>query len=220
MFSSRLHWDLRPNRLAAALAVRTAPVLDLTESNPTRAGLDYDPAILRAFTDPRSLVYEPAPEGLAEARRAVASAYASRGQAVSPDRILLTASTSESYSWLFKLLCDPGDEVLVPRPSYPLFDYLAALESVRVVQYPLSYHGRWATDLHEMERAVTARTRAVVVVNPNNPTGSFLKRDERGELAEFCASRGLALHGVSKRIGIHYDLALDISCRSSYSLYE
>ncbi|HWR54218.1 MAG TPA: pyridoxal phosphate-dependent aminotransferase [Bryobacteraceae bacterium] len=207
MFSSRLHWDLRPNRIAAALTARTGPVLDLTESNPTRAGLEYDPTILQSFTDPRSLVYEPAPNGLAETRSAVAAAYSSRGVEVRPDRILLTASTSESYSWLFKLLCDPGDDVLVPRPSYPLFDFLAALECVRVVQYPLAYHGRWIMDFDEMERAVTPRTRAVVLVNPNNPTGSFLKRDERDQLAAFCSSRGLAI--ISDEVFADYPLRPD-----------
>jgi len=193
MFSSRLDWDLRPNRIAAALAARDAPVLDLTESNPTGVGLEYPPGIAACLADERSLVYEPAPSGLLHARQAVASAYAARGTAVPAERIVLTPGSSEAYAWLFKLLADAGDEVLVPRPSYPLFEFLAALESVRVVTYPLSYHGSWSLDINELERAATGRTRAVVVVNPNNPTGSFLKRGERDALVEFCAVRGLAI---------------------------
>ena len=137
--------------------------------------------------------YEPSPAGLPEAREAVADYYAARGQAVEPERILLTASTSEAYSYLFKLLADPGDEVLVPRPSYPLFAFLAALESVRIVPYPLVYHGAWALDWDALSRAVTPRTRAIVLVNPNNPTGSFLKKDERKEVIRLCAERNLAL---------------------------
>lgn len=193
MFSSRLDWDLRPNRIAAALAARVAPVLDLTESNPTRVGLEYPAGIAASIADERSLAYEPAPAGLLRAREAVASAYAARGMAVAAGRIVLTPGSSEAYAWLFKLLADAGDDVLVPRPSYPLFEFLAALESVRVVTYPLSYDGSWSLDVHELERAATSRTRAVVVVNPNNPTGSFLKRGERDAMVEFCAARGLAI---------------------------
>src|SRR5689334_24233465 len=179
-FSSRFHWDLRPNKLTQALSARRAsgaPVLDLTESNPTRADLDYPREILRAFEDPRMLAYEPSPAGAPEARVAVSAYYSDRGQNVSPDRILLTASTSEAYSYLLKLLCDPGDEVLVPRPSYPLFEFLADMESVRVRQYPLRYDGTWHIDFDELP--IGPSTKALVVVNPNNPTGSFLKQDER-----------------------------------------
>src|SRR5690348_14877650 len=130
MFSSRLRWDLRPNRIAQALQAkrqRGAVILDLTESNPTRAGFEYPAGkILPAMADPRALRYDPAPAGLPEARHAVSAWYAGRSQLVEPERILLTASTSEAYAWIFKLLADPGDQILVPRPSYPLFDYLAA----------------------------------------------------------------------------------------------
>ena len=186
MFSSRLQWDLRPNRLSVLLDARRragAPILDLTESNPTRAGFLYPgPQILEAICDPRSLMYEPLPAGSAEARAAVASYYRARGHEVAPERILITASTSESYAWLFKLLADPGDEVLVPRPSYPLFEFLAALESVRLVQYPLVYDGSWSMDFEALERSLNPRTRAIVLVNPNNPTGSFLKRSELARL--------------------------------------
>ena len=196
MFSRRFHWDLRPNRLSEVVARRCAAglqVLDLTESNPTHAGLAYPPGILDVLADPRGLLYEPAPAGLAEAREAVSAYYAARGVAVEPERILLTASTSEGYAYLFKLLTDPGDEVLVPRPSYPLFEFLAAMEAVRVAPYGLAYHGAWALDVDAVERAVTPATRAVVVVNPNNPTGSFLKQDELARLLAVCRARGLAI---------------------------
>jgi aspartate/methionine/tyrosine aminotransferase len=194
-FSSRLRWDAGTNRLSVLLGekrLRGCEVLDLTESNPTRAGLGY-PAALTALSDERSLLYEPAPAGLIEAREAVAAYYAERGHTVAPEQILLTTGTSESYSFGFKLLADPGDEVLVPRPSYPLFEFLAGLESVRVKQYPLAYDGGWSMDVDAVAEAVTSRTRAVVVVNPNNPTGSFLKRDEAGRLVELCARRELPL---------------------------
>jgi aspartate/methionine/tyrosine aminotransferase len=197
MFSSRLHWDVELNRLsrlAQAKRESGTAVLDLTESNPTQAGFSY-PAdlITSAFDDPGILTYAPAPAGAISARKAVAEHYASRAHAVSADRILLTASTSESYSWLFKLLANPGDEILVPRPSYPLFDFLAALESVRVVHYPLAYHHGWAVDLDALCQAVSPRTRAIVAINPNNPTGSFLKKAELERLVELAAARELAI---------------------------
>src|SRR6476469_2686495 len=168
MFSSRLHWDLRPNRISQALErVRATgtTILDLTESNPTRAELRYpEREIISALGDPRSLVYEPTPAGSAAAREAVAGYYAARDSNVDPRRIQLTASTSESYACLFKLLANPGDEVLVPRPSYPLFDFLAQMEAVRVVQYPVGYHDGWSIDLDALVRSVTDRTRAIVLV--------------------------------------------------------
>ncbi len=184
-FSQRLHWQTKQNRLTELLASKRAQqevILDLTESNPTCAGLDYpSEAICQAFADPRALRYEPTPKGLQSAREAVALRYG----AVDPERILLTASTSEAHAYLFKLLCDPNDEVLVPRPSYPLFEFLAALESVRVVQYPLFYNHGWMLDAQALEGLITPRTRAIVIVNPNNPTGSFIKQDELKMLAAF-----------------------------------
>ena len=181
MFSSRLDWNFQTNRLSALLKTRRH-VLDLTESNPTRAGFEYPgEEILGALADARALRYDPEPRGLLSAREAVAKYYGD----VPASRILLTASTSEAYAYLFKLLCDPGDEILSPRPSYPLFEFLAGLESVRVVQYPLRYDGAWHIDFHALEKAITPRTRAIVVVNPNNPTGSFLKREERAKLEQF-----------------------------------
>jgi len=196
MFSSRLDGDLRPNRIARELDARRragARILDLTESNPTRAGIEYPADLLRAFEDPGLLVYDPAPAGSRAAREAVSAYYAARGQRVAPERILLTASTSEAYAYLFKLLTNAGDEVLVPRPSYPLFEFLAKLESIAVRQYPLVYHGGWSIDMDALTAAISARTRAVVVVHPNNPTGSYVKRGELEALARLCAERGIAI---------------------------
>ena len=210
MFSSRFPRDFQPNRLTRALdAARRAgpPILDLTRSNPTEAGFRYPPEILGAFADSRSLRYEPTPAGLAEARAAVAQYYAARGVSVDPGRILLTASTSEAYAYLFKLLTDSGDEVLVPRPSYPLFDCLAAMESVELRSYPLRYHGRWSVDIDALAAAFTSRTRAVILVNPNNPTGSFLKRAELQRLAPLCAEREIAL--ISDEVFSDYGFAED-----------
>lgn len=187
-FSNRLHWDLTPNRVTVLLKAKRAAgeaIIDLTESNPTAAGFDYPAAqILSAFADPRNLIYEPSAQGLLSARQAIGP---------NPERLLLTASTSEAYAYLFKLLTDPGDEVLVPRPSYPLFEFLATLESVRVVQYPLFYHEGWSIDIQALASAVTSRTRAIVLVNPNNPTGSYLKQGELAELVKICQRHNLAI---------------------------
>jgi len=151
-------------------------------------------AILAALADPRALRYEPSAAGMPVARAAVSDYYSGRGtRPVSPDRILLTASTSEAYAFVFKLLADPGDEILVPSPSYPLFDYLAALDSVRVVQYPLVYHGSWKIDFDALARSISYRSCAIVLVNPNNPTGSFLKQSELGPLLALCREHNLAL---------------------------
>ena len=189
MFSSRLEWNAHPNPLTTLLAEKRrqgVSILDLTESNPTRAALDYPrKELLTALADPRALRYDPDPRGLLSAREAVSEYYAQRSVEVPALRILLTASTSEAYSYLFKLLTDPGDEILVPRPSYPLFDYLAAMESVAARQYPLRYDGVWHIDLPALASAITPRTRAIVVVNPNNPTGSYLKRAEWERLQTF-----------------------------------
>jgi len=210
MFSSRFHWDFRPNRLTRAIEAKRrtgARVLDLTESNPTRASLTYPPEIVRAFADDGMLVYEPAPAGTPAARQAVSAYYAARESRVAVERILLTASTSEAYAYLFKLLCNPGDRVLVPRPSYPLFEFLGNMESVEVRQYPLVYHGGWAIDMEAVAALVTERTRAVVVVNPNNPTGSYVKRAELAALQKLCAERGMAL--ISDEVFSDFSLSSD-----------
>lgn len=199
MFASRTAWNLAPNRLARALAEHRAAgreVLDLTESNPTRCGFQYDRQFLEALADPAGLEYRPDPKGLRSAREAVASYYAERAPgatAPDPENIFLTASTSEAYTFLFRLLCDAGDELLVPAPSYPLFDFLAALQDVKLVAYPLLYDHGWQIDLHSLRTALTPRSRAVLLVHPNNPTGSFLKPQEMEALGELCGERGLAV---------------------------
>ena len=171
-----------------------APFLDLTESNPTHAGLAYPQAeILAALADAHSLQYEPSPRGLNTAREAVAGYYRDRGTETRSENVLLTASTSEAYAYLFKLLTNPGDEILAPRPSYPLFEFLAGLESVTIRQYPLRYDGVWHIDFDALEQAITPRTRGIAVVNPNNPTGSFLKRTELDRLDSLAAQHGIAL---------------------------
>jgi hypothetical protein len=194
--SRRTGWDRSVNRLARIAAERRRagkPILDLTETNPTRVGLPPPADVLSSLAAPEGLVYEPLPFGWGPARRAVAEGYAACGAHVDAEDVVLTPSTSEAYSWLFKLLCDPGDDVLVPRPSYPLFDYLAELESVRVERYELGFDGAWHLDVAAVASAVSPRTRAVVVVSPNNPTGSYLDRRERDALVGLCADRGLAL---------------------------
>jgi aspartate/methionine/tyrosine aminotransferase len=163
-------------------------IVDLTESNPTRAGIVYPEGFLAALADPRALLYEPEPFGLPSARECIAREYG-----VPYDHVILTASTSEAYSWIFKLLCNPGDEVLVPRPSYPLFEYLARLESVEVRNYALFHDHGWFIDFHTVERALNSRTRAIVLVNPNNPTGHFLRRHERDRLVDLCERNGIAI---------------------------
>jgi|SRR5581483_10274200 len=210
MFSSRFPRDFQHNRITQSVdALRRAgtTILDLTASNPTLTRFRYPPEVVRAFNDERLLIYEPAPAGLMEARSAVSDYYVSRGVHVDPANILLTASTSEAYAYLFKLLADSGDHVLVPRPSYPLFECLAAMESIELRPYPLTYDGRWAIDLDALASAVTARTRAIIIVNPNNPTGSFLKRAELEYLVRLCAEREIAL--ISDEVFCDYAFAPD-----------
>jgi len=206
MFSSRSSVDLAQNPLSLALERARAagrPILDLAEANPTRAAVPYDaPAILAAWSRPGALVYEPAAFGLASAREAVAADLA-HDHPIDPARLVLTASTSEAYAFLFKLLCDPGDEILVPRPSYPLFEHLARLESVRAVPYRVAYDGAWHLDLPSVRDAVTPRTRAVVLVSPNNPTGSYTKKTELAALA------ALGLPLVSDEVFARYPLRPD-----------
>ncbi len=196
-FARRAHWDLTPNPLAQLRSRKEAagaPILDLTPSNPTRVGLpDPDPDLLQALADSRSRIYEPDPLGLRSAREAIARHYAARGSVVDPDLIVLTASSSESYGFLFKLLCDAGDRVLVPTPSYPLFEFLAGLDLVETSPYRLDPARRWGIDGDSVRAARDERTRAVIVVHPNNPTGSFLRRREAEELVGWLKQRDLAL---------------------------
>ncbi len=198
MFADRTNWNLTPNRLAEALAGHRAgkrALLDLTASNPTECGFHYDePAILAAFEQPQGLHYRPDPRGLTSAREAVCEYYTARGESqVAAQQILLTASTSEAYSFVFRLLCNPGDKVLVPAPSYPLFEFLADIQDVKLTRYPLFYDHGWHIDLHALEQAVTPRTRAVIVVHPNNPTGHFAKPDEISRLNLICSRCSLAM---------------------------
>jgi len=195
-FSSRVPADLGVNRLTRALQQARAEgrrLIDLTLSNPTQAGFEYPSDMLAPLAHPRGLIYEPQPFGLIAARKAVAADYARRGITVPAERIALTASTSEAYSLLFKLLADAGDEVLVPRPSYPLFDHLSQLDGVAATPYDLEYHDGWTVDVAGVERAMTDRTRALLLVSPNNPTGSFVSRREFDRLSAMCADRDIAI---------------------------
>ncbi|MFZ0864735.1 MAG: pyridoxal phosphate-dependent aminotransferase [Candidatus Sulfotelmatobacter sp.] len=210
MFSERTNWKLAQNRFTQVLEqVRAggAKILDLTVSNPTRAGLHYqEQAILGALASPRALDYDPQSRGLPEAREAVAGYYRQDHAVRDLDaqQIILTTSTSEGYSFVFRLLCNPGDELLVPRPSYPLFEFLADLQDVRRVPYELIYDHGWQMDFPSLEKMVTARTRGVVVVHPNNPTGSYVKDAEVEMLNSFCRERGLAV--IADEVFLDYQL--------------
>lgn len=197
MFAKRTDWPTEPTRLSSRLKQlrrEKAQIFDLTESNPTRCGFIYDDeAIREALAHPSVMNYDPHPRGRIEARQAVAQYYQERGNPIPTDRIILTASSSEAYTFCFRLLCENGDEVLVPRPSYPLFDYLADLADVKLVGYPLLYDHGWQIDFDSLEKSITERTRAILVVTPNNPTGQLLRPKERGKLA---------------RLGLKYNLAL------------
>src|SRR5512138_2994102 len=197
MFAKRTEWNLHKNRYTEALERFQAggrELLDLTASNPTNIGLRYETEkLLHALAHPKGLDYEPAAKGLPVAREAIVSYYAQKGIAVSPENLFLTVSTSEAYSYCFRLLCDPGDEVLVPQPSYPLFDFLADLQDVKLRPYELIYDHGWQVDFHSLECAISSETRAVLVVHPNNPTGSFLKHAERKLLSHICSEHDLAI---------------------------
>jgi aspartate/methionine/tyrosine aminotransferase len=198
MFSSRTNWPLTPNRFTQTLhELRSAgvPLLDLTASNPTQCGFDYDSAaILSAFQNPSSLVYDPQPKGTLAARCEVVRYYLDDHHAtVDPESLLLTTSTSEAYSYVFRLLCDPGEELLVPKPSYPLFEFLAGLQDIHLVPYSLEYAQGWLIDFHSLERAITPRTRAILLVHPNNPTGSYVSPEELVRLNGLCRQENLAL---------------------------
>ncbi|HEX7478369.1 MAG TPA: pyridoxal phosphate-dependent aminotransferase [Polyangiales bacterium] len=178
MFSKRSAFEQRKNALTLALEAQR-PAYDLTESNPTRAALPKPgPELLAAFDNAAAAVYAPDPRGSSAARAAIAQRMAAQGSPVDPQHVFLTSGTSEAYGHLFKLLCDPEDEVLIPQPSYPLFEHLCRLENVRAVPYPLHYDGQWHMGLAELRAAITARTRAVLIVSPNNPTGSYLAHSE------------------------------------------
>ena len=208
MFSDRVPWPHRENRLTRALRERRAggaPVIDLTETNPTRAGLDYPAdAIAAAFADPAAAAYAPEPRGLPAAREEVAAWLGARGRPVAPDRLVLTASTSEAYAHLFTILCAPGESVLVPQPSYPLFEHLARLDGVVAAPYPLDADHDFRLDVAALAAAIdqAPRPRAVVVVSPNTPTGTALRAAERDDLDRLCAARGLAV--ISDEVFFEY----------------
>jgi len=207
VFSDRVPCRLEPNRLTAAVrALREAgePFDDLTVSNPTTVGLPYPASLVTALAEPRGLEYDPQPLGRPDARAAVAGEYARHGATVDPAQVVLTASTSEAYSLLFKVLCDPGDEVLVPRPGYPLFDQLARLDAVVARPYALEYHGGWTIDLDGLRAASGPRTKAIVLVSPGNPTGAFTRRAELEAVRHLAAAHDVAL--VSDEVFADYPL--------------
>jgi alanine-synthesizing transaminase len=196
MFSERVPRSLKPNRISEAVRRARAAgrqLIDLTVTNPTAVGLEYPVLIAQSLASPCVLTYDPKPFGSMEARRAVARDYARRGVDVPPEHIILTASTSEAYSLLFKLLCNAGDAVMVPVPSYPLFEHLTALDGVRAVPYRLDYHGRWSVAFDDVDRCWDDSVRAVLAVSPNNPTGSILSPEEWEALHVRCAERDAAL---------------------------
>jgi alanine-synthesizing transaminase len=199
MFSHRTNWPLTPNAFTRALEEVSASgkeILDLTVSNPTEAGLRLDAqVVLGALTNPKAMGYDPQPRGLLEARKAVCQYYRESHDVLdfNPERLVLTTSTSEAYSYVFRLLCNPGDEILVPKPSYPLFEFLADLSDVKLVPYPLIYDHGWQIDLDSLYKAATSLTRAVILVHPNNPTGSYVSTEEKSALNAFCSSHDLAL---------------------------
>ncbi len=237
-FARRTGWDLASNAYTRALEEHRRSgkeLLDLTASNPTNIGLRYDQKeLLQALAKPEALAYEPTAKGLLAAREAIAGYYAERGVQVSPEDLILTTSTSEAYSFLFRLLCDPGDAVLVPTPSYPLFDYLADLQDVKLVPYELVYDHGWQMDFHWLTEALSmgspshplrnhsakdgapaaasAKCKAVLVVHPNNPTGSFIKQQEAVQLSRLCAEKNLAI--VSDEVFLDYSLGGGLAASS------
>ena len=217
MTSPRLPANLELNALARAVDARRrrgAAIVDLTESNPTRVGLTYPASLLAELSNPQGLTYDPQPLGLWPARAAVAADFRRRGIVISADRVALTASTSEAYGLLFKLFCDAGDAVLVPRPSYPLFEHLTRLEAVTAVPYDLEYHGSWRIDLDSVRRAAGPRVKALLIVSPNNPTGSFLHRDDLAALSELSVARGWPIIGDE----VFADYGLDASPAATHVL--
>lgn len=197
MFAERTNWNLNRNRLSQALSrhrEERKPLIDLTISNPTECGFEFDEqAILQALCQSPALRYEPDAKGLESARRGVAAYYAARHDEIPPHDIILTTSTSEAYSFVFRTICNSGDEILVPEPSYPLFAFLADIQDVRIIRYPLLYDHGWQIDFHGLERGITSHSRGLIVVHPNNPTGHFCKQAEVTRLNEICSARNMAL---------------------------
>jgi len=226
MFASRTNWPLEPNRFTRALESHRRsgrPLIDLTASNPTACGFDYPSSeIFAALGDPRVLQYSPESKGIRSAREAIAAYYAGRpgfgvcSGKVDPEQIILTAGTSEAYGYIFRLLCEPGDEILFPAPSYPLLEYLAGLNDVRLAPYSLFYDHGWHVDLGSLRAALTARSRAVLVVHPNNPTGSFVKPAEALALREICAEREMAIIADE----VFLDFAAESKPHASFAFHD
>ena len=199
MFSKRTDWKLEENAFTHALRRHTRSgkaVLDLTASNPTTCHFQYDEAaILSALNTKEALQYEPVPWGLASARASVVEYYRQQDPTarLDPDRLILTTGTSEAYSFLFRLLCEPGDEIVIAQPSYPLFEFLATIQDVKLCPFRLVYDYGWQIDFHALQKAIGARTRAILLVHPNNPTGNFIGADEAEQLQTICRERNLAL---------------------------
>ncbi len=217
MFAQRTNWNLAQNRLSSALAgLQTvgAAVIDLTASNPTTVDIQYPTEeILKALSQPHSLTYEPVALGLPSAREAVALYYAELGVLIDKQDVVLTVSTSEAYSYVFRLMCDPGDEVLVPAPSYPLFDFLAEIQDVRLVPYELVYDHGWQIEFESLRKGISKRTKAVMVVHPNNPTGHYCKQWEMDVLNAICSHHELAI--VADEVFLDY--SLDGGVRPSFA---
>lgn len=197
-FSSRSDWTLTPNQLTARLTeieASGAQILDLTESNPTQVGLQYPTDIvLSSLTDPNNLSYHPSPLGQQEARETIAEYYDSKGIYVNSNQILVTSSTSEAYSMIFRLIANPGDHILMPRPSYPLFHFLASLNDIELASYALTYQKYWKIDFEDIRKSYKPkRTKGIVLVNPNNPTGSYIKKDELTKLNQFAEGNQLCI---------------------------
>jgi alanine-synthesizing transaminase len=209
VFAYRTNWNTAPNRLSETLERVRAEgqhVLDLSASNPTNCGFQYDcEAVLATLHNPEALIYEPQAKGLESAGRAVAAYYAARGETIAPEDVVLTASTSEAYSYIFRTICNPSDEVLIPAPSYPLFSFLADIQDVKLVRYPLIYDHGWQIDFHALQQAITPLTRAVIVVNPNNPTGHFASQQDVANLNEICRAHDMAI--VADEVFLDFSLS-------------
>ena len=224
MFTSRTDWQLNANQLAASLnelRKKGAKIFDLTESNPTRSQFQYlkNPKLLGPLANPKNLTYEPNPKGMLTARLAIQNYYKEKGIAIANERLFLTASTSEAYSLLFRLLVNPGERVLIPEPSYPLFNFLADLNDVELTPYRLQYDGGWRIDLKHLAHQCTANTKAIILVHPNNPTGSFLKKNELEEIVRIAKDKSLALisdRSEERRVGKE----CTSWCRSRWSPYH
>lgn len=210
LFARRTNWNLTTNAYTRAVEEHLRQgreLLDLTASNPTTIGLHYEQdQILQALAKAEALTYEPSPRGLLSAREAIVRYYAERAAEISAEDLILTTSTSEGYSFLFRLLCEPGDAVLVPAPSYPLFDFLADLQDVKLVPYELVYDHGWQMDFYSLQQAAQKahNCKAILVVHPNNPTGSFVKADEAAELARLCAGNKFGI--IADEVFLDYSL--------------